>query len=405
MKKIKLMLVLVICLFICNVKADMGPPHVITYKAMITNKDGAYCYEDGKKTDKVIPYKTIFEVYDEANNGYIYVHNDNYDCFVRTSDLSALNHDFDINNKDVKSITPIKAIILANGGLNMRSGPATSYAKIITVPQYTVVTLKLHAGTYWYYTEYNGHSGWITSMNYYLGFDSDKVLVSPYVTDIYDRNGKVIGKIPADTEITDYVKLDSDEDAMPNYYVVYNGIRGYLYPMTYKTEKEGKIKLLKDVEITDSNGQPKKKLLAGQELTYEIKDDYNSFYVKEHKTFLHLEKDMYQDIIETILKTKKSGYLGDGVFGEAKEERQDKPQEEVKEETKEKENFFESLTELQKMILGFIAGIIVALTIFVVARLILKKKNNKQLSNSVVNEDKPDIVMEKNDDFYKDDEK
>ena len=54
MKKIKLMAVLVICLFICDVKADGAAPRIISYEAMITNKDGAYCYEDGKKTNKKI---------------------------------------------------------------------------------------------------------------------------------------------------------------------------------------------------------------------------------------------------------------------------------------------------------------------------------------------------------------
>ncbi len=410
MKKIKLMVVLVICLFICNVKADMGPPHVITYKAMITNKDGAVCYEDGKKTDKVIPYKTIFEVYDEVNNGYIYVHNDNYDCSVKSSDLSAINHDFDITSKEVVSISPIKAIILANGGLNMRSGPATSYAKIITIPQYTVVTLKLHAGTYWYYTEYNGHSGWITGMHGYFGVESSGVLISDKILNIYNSSGKVVGKIPANTEITDYVGLPTYYPNEYQYYVVYNGIKGYLDDnnVYIKIEPEGKIKLINDIDIKDSNGKPIKKLTKGQELVYDYQD-FNTdqtmigVHLKEKNTFVYIEKTDFEYIIEGKTKVKEKGYLGEGLFGEAKEERQEEPQEEVKEETQEKENFFDGLTEIQKMILGFVAGIIVALTIFVIARLVLKKKNSKQLNNYVANEDKPDIVMEKNDDFYKDD--
>ena len=79
MKKIKLVLLLVISLFIGNAKADMGAPSVISYKAMITNANGAQCYEyDGKKKDIIIPYKTIFTVYDDVNNGYIYVYNESY---------------------------------------------------------------------------------------------------------------------------------------------------------------------------------------------------------------------------------------------------------------------------------------------------------------------------------------
>ena len=407
MKKFKLMVVLVICLFISNVKADMGPPVVISYKAMITNKDGAYCYEDGKKTDKVIPYKTIFEVYDEVNNGYIFVHNDNYDCNIKSSDLSAINHEFDISNKEVQSITPIKAIILANGGLNMRSGPATSYAKIITIPQYTIVTLKLQAGTYWYYTEYNGHSGWITGMRGYFGVESNEVLISDKILNIYNSNGKEVGKIPANTEITNYLKLPTYYPNEYRYYVVYNDIKGYLEDnnIYYKIEPEGKIKLINDIDIKDSNGNPIKKLTKGQELVYDYQD-YNTdqtmigVHLKEKNDFAYIDTANFEYVIKGKPKVKEKGYLGEGLFGEVKEERNEEPKNEVTEvdeKTKEKESFFDSLTEIQKMILGFVAGIIFGLTIFVIVKLVLKKRNSKQLSYDVVNENKSDIDMNNND--------
>ena len=392
-----IILLLMISMMIINVKADMGPPSVITYKGMITNRDGAYCYEDGKKTDVIIPYKTVFEVFDDVNNGFIYVENKDYHCNVRSSDLSALSYDFDINSKDVEGITPIKAMILANGGLNLRSGPAVSYPKIITIPQYTVVTLKLHAGTYWYYTEYNGKNGWITTMNYYVGFEDNRVLVNYNDTNIYNSKGNIIGKIPKNTEITSYLRLEARGEDEPNYYVIYNGTEGYLYKMYEKTENEGKIKLLKDKEITDSNGKPLKRLLANQDLVYDMKLGDNGFYLKEKNAFVYLDKEEYEDIVETKLKVKENGYLGEGIFGETKEERQEEPQQEVKEETKEKENFFDRLTEIQKMILGFVAGIVVALTIIVIVLLVLKNKNSKALDNYVVNDKKTADTMEEND--------
>ncbi len=54
--------------------------------------------------------------------------------------------------------------ITANGGLNMRAEPNTSSAKLVTIPNNTIVqvTAIQKVGTYyWGYTVYEGHSGWI----------------------------------------------------------------------------------------------------------------------------------------------------------------------------------------------------------------------------------------------------
>ena len=51
-KKIKSLIVALICLFVVNVKADMGPPIVASHEAMVTNKNGAICYNSGKKRTK-----------------------------------------------------------------------------------------------------------------------------------------------------------------------------------------------------------------------------------------------------------------------------------------------------------------------------------------------------------------
>lgn len=54
--------------------------------------------------------------------------------------------------------------ITANGGLNLRAEPNTSSAKLITIPNHTIVqvTAIQKSGSYfWGYTTYEGHSGWI----------------------------------------------------------------------------------------------------------------------------------------------------------------------------------------------------------------------------------------------------
>ena len=409
MKKIKLMLVLVICLFIHNVKADMGPPSVITYKAMITNKDGAYCYEDGKKTDVIIPYKTIFEVYYEVDDGYLYV--STYNCNIKSQDISAISHDFDINNKDVEAITPVKAIILAKGGLNMRSGPSTFYDKIITIPQYTVVTLKLHAGTYWYYTEYNGHSGWITGMHGYFGYDGKEVLVSDRELNIYDGNGKTIGKIPPMTEITDYLVLATYYPSEHGYYIIYNGIKGYIDSdvpgvidgydniIYNKVEPEGKIRLLKDIDIYNDYGNVIKKLTKNQELTYDCQR-WEKYHLKEYNVFSYLQDGDFEYIVEGKTKVKDRGYIGEGLFGEQKIERitdiqdeninsetSEKIEENVKNETSEKIEENSGMNTSEIIIISLLACIFLSLTILVIIKLINSKKKNNQIKDNIKQED------------------
>ena len=71
-----------------------------------------------------------------------------------------------------------------------------------------------------------------------------------------------------------------------NYYVIYNGIKGYVREMYYKTQDVGVIKLLKDVEITEEyTGKLIKKLTKDQELKYNMKSYENTFYLMDKKLF------------------------------------------------------------------------------------------------------------------------
>ncbi len=235
MKKISLLIITIVCLFVVNVKADMEPPQIIAHKVMVTNKDGASCYENGKKTDKVIPYGTTLEVDHDIDGSYIMVSNDDYYCLVKYSDVSSKTQSFSLNDEKVEKITPVKGLILAKGGLNMRKGPSVTYSKIMTVPQNAIVTLTHKAGTYWYYCEYNGHNGWITGMDGYFGYDGKETLISYEDVKIYSTYDKkaVIGKIPANTEITDYVNLINYTNSNISHYVIYNGTKGYVNKMLY----------------------------------------------------------------------------------------------------------------------------------------------------------------------------
>ena len=377
MKKLKLILIIV-CLFIINVKADMGGPTIIEHEVMVTNKNGAVCYEGEKKSNKVIPYGTMLKANSEITGRRIFVYNDNYSCEVIFSDVSAKIQSFDINSNDVEKITTKKAIILASGGLNMRKGPAVSYAKIMTIPQYKVVTVTHKAGTYWYYADYNGQKGWISGMNGYIGFDGKEVLYNYQPVKIYSTNGKtVLGTIPMNTEITDYIVLSGEPYFEYSYYVIYNNIKGFIGKMFYKTDGIGKIKLIKDFDISDyETGKVTKKLTANQELEYTMCNNANIFYFPDKKLATYIDSDYFEYVNEAKLLTKKNGYIGSGLFGEEKIEVEESKEEEKDDTTPViEENPTKINTEL--IVICILSSIIGALTCLIIIKLINGRKKNK----------------------------
>lgn len=382
MKKVKLIIFIIFCLFTLNVKADIESPEIVSHKVMVTNKNGTICYEDNKKTDKVIPYGTTLEVFYDISNGFIMVSNEQYSCNVKYSDVSAKTQKFDINNSKVQKIEPIKAIVLAKSGLNMRKGPSVTYSKIVTIPQNSTLKLTHQAGTYWYYTEYNGKTGWITSMDHYLGMDGKEVLISYEPINIYNSSGKaIIGKIPANTEIVTYLKLNGDFD----YYVIYNGIKGYIRNVYYKTDGLGKIKLLEDYIIIDEKtGKEIKKITAGQELEYTIQDQNTGFYIPDKGIMMSLQEDKIEYLKKANILIKKTGYIGEGLFGEEKKKIE---KEEINEEIKEpiiEEEPEKEISGKDIIIICLLGGIFLALVSLIVIKLVNSKKNKPKKEKVVI---------------------
>ena len=395
MKKIiNLLLFIFVFSFIVNVKADMGPPSVIKYYVTVVNKDGAICFNDldnkYTKTDQKLQYGETYYVDEEVrNNKYVYVYNESgISCLVQLSDIMVKNNNFDIKSEGVEKIEESKAVIFAKGGLNLRKGPAMSYAKIVTVPQYTVVTIKYRAGTYWYYAEYNGYSGWISGINYYFGYDSNDILYDIEDTNIYDEKEKVIGTIPKYTEVTDYVELVQYNAYVDYaYYVNYKGIKGYVKNMPKKVD--GEIKLLNDTYVYNGskvidkikNGEVVKYTVLKSGKQVSLDDPFTTdfiFYIPSKNGTVKLRNDTKKveyEVIKEIKEKKLRGYIGEGLFGEEKEIK-----EEVKEETKTPINEIvnpkkNNSTEI--IIICVLSSIIGALTCFIIIKLVNIKKENK----------------------------
>ena len=386
MKKVLCSLIFIISLFIVNVKADMGPPMIAEHKVMVTNKDGAVCYtvdEKGnyKKDNKTIPYKTILKVSSDISGSYInvYDNDEGIGCDVKYSDVSAVTQNFDLNDKEKsEEITPVKAVVLAKGGLNMRKGPSVTYSKLMTVPEHAIITLTRKSGTYWYYCEYKGTKGWITGMNGYIGYEGKEVLYNYEEMKIYSNYDRktVVGKIPANTEITNYLNLVTRSNYDISHFVIYNGVKGYIDKMLYKTDGVGKIKLTKNYDITTDYGELIKKLTP-QELEYTMVDSNGAFYLPEKKIVALITEDSFEFVKKVDILNKTTGYIGEGLFGEEKQEIVATPEpanEESHPIDPSKETLNNGLSTKEIIIIGLLAGIFLALTAMVIIKLVNGKK-------------------------------
>lgn len=334
MKKYLSILLIMILGFTFYVKADAGPPAVAQYKIIVTNKNGAACYDwEGKnKTGVIIPYGQEVSTWSEIYGNFLDVNytgsnGEEISCYVQVKDVATKDSTFNINNSDVEKITPVKAVILANGGLNLRKGPSPLFGRITTIKQGEVVTLKYRTGTYWHYAEYKGNKGWITGQSSYFGYEDDRIIYSYKNIDIYDikNKDKKIGTIPKYTEVTDFLDLVYYHSDSPDeggiYYVNYKGIKGIIREyVPFKVN--GKVKLDKDVK--SDNG---KTLTKGNTYDYTIQfcEDEEAegglgykctLYIPSIGGSISMPDGFTTSDEETIKKT--SGFIGEGLYGEAK---------------------------------------------------------------------------------------
>ena len=435
MKKYLSLLLILLLSITFNVKADMGPPSIARFELVVSNKNGATCYDqkDGKfvATNKKIDYnKIVYLDYNYDGDYYSISLKDeeiNDNCLVNIHDLSLKDSSFSQNNQSVEKITPKYAIVFAGGGLNLRKGPSTMYSKVTLIPEKTILKLTHKAGDLWYYTEYNGKSGWVSAD--YVAYDEDYILYEFENVNIYSdkKLTKKIGTIPKLTDISNYVTFGEYSDDA-GHYVNYNGIKGYTQRLHHKLID--KITIDKEVNLYDKDNKVIKKIKPGIYECfigeYPIGDGYgtDSVFLTSENGIIKLEqlyakeneeKNYYELAYKSTTLKKDKGYIGEGLFGEkiVKIDRSnveddntstpdpnnlidvnDGKTNEVKEELKKQDKM-----NNETIIIIVLAAVVLALTITVIILLVNKKKNK------VVIEEKNDSIANNKEEVKEENEK
>ena len=262
--KNKLLFIMVLILALISIQiavfADMDAPSVKPYTATISVVDGAdyyrYVYDENLKESRLekdgkLKYgDTITIHYEQEIEGELYGHyylDEEYASsayYVKISDIKVLEEkQIELSKKSSKVGT--KSVVLQDG-VELYKGPAYGYEKEGTVlKKGTEIELyndNENAGNPWFFAKTSNGSGWICILNGTVGIkdaydeysEKDKEIISGKEVKVYKDTTytKVIGKIPANTKIENYLEID---DWSWGLYVEHNGVSGYVRHEDYET--------------------------------------------------------------------------------------------------------------------------------------------------------------------------
>jgi len=424
MKKILNSLIFLSLLLVLNVKADMGPPSLPTLQARVTNANGATC-EDGMK----INYDEVVAVYGEEGLDYYYVDYNNSECVIKRKDVVIITDSYDLSNA-TKYENIYDVLVIKKDGVTMYEGPDKGFKTLGTIPYDTMLKPTYYTGTYWKYVEYNGIKGWISGEDNAVvhspKYDGDIVYnfsindLKITATGIWnDSNDKVIGTFPANTEVTNYWKIDYGH----KYYVRYNGISGFVdNDETFAYKCDGtKIKVTKKVDVYDvvEAYALKKQTAVGSiepNKDYDVKycipgRGFYAYYLTDKNAWVQekeAENGNNSDLF--VIETDSKGEVYDHT--KANDPSQDNPKnpsdvEPPKEEpVPEKEQApkpepknDKKLSNEELIMICVGAGVLIAVTILVIIKLVNKKKNNE--SELVQNSNEVEPVQNNNEESNK----
>lgn len=390
--------------------ADMGAPVIKSYEAIVTNVNGTKPFDMDGKTGWLEEYG-ILEYGTKVTVGYGYygrdgelhigsptVSNDSwidivadngetiFPCRVDGNDLTALTK---ISEAEADLTRPIWARVLNEDGIKIYDGMSKyTYSAIGEIPYWTELTIYAPdiVECPWYYTTYNGVSGWICELDGDVGYkpygDEIFTLCETYIE---NNAGETIGTIPANTRITNY--LDCDPWSW-SYYTTYNELSGYINDSYIAYPDSRKIKVKDEIYVYD---QADFEILVNEKAkiidTIEPDTILSILYTDRYEQVAFVEYDGKQGWIS---------YNEGIVFEEVKQEDREitKELEQNDEELSNKviqdnkavtetvivedkeldEEITQRISGMQMLILCIIGAVIIALTSFVTILLINKKK-------------------------------
>ncbi len=402
MRKILNSLLLLSLLLVLNVKADMGPPVLPILEMEVSNPYGAKCYDSDSKVNRTLKYGEL--VYGYIDDTDLYDDNFKKDyyqlsfnegeviyCYVKKTDVVVKQDNFKPSEDD-KEKGPFALWALKD--IKIYSGPSKNFYKEIgSIPKDSKLESSYKLGDYWYYVTYNGITGYISGESQDLINKITETIVMYEPNDYKIESGKVT--IPAGEEFKEYWVTDYERVV----YVVYNGklvnttihkVGDYNY---FATKCNGsKIEALKELPVYSYENNIKKKIN-----TLEVNKKYDVEYC-----FQGYRENREAYYIPSLKGWIDEEYGGDGeevrspiVFYDKdgnsnRDEQEDPKQEEPTEKPKNPGDVQpptpkpeptpddkKGLTNDELIMICVGAGILIAVTILVVIKLVNKKKNSE----------------------------
>lgn len=233
LKTIMLLMILVFSLQLC-VQADMSAPMIEPYKATVINPDGIDCYNYEGDLVISLEYGDEIEIsyeYTDAEDGELYasfeLDTDTYStATVNLKDIAPVDEVHVAKKLDFDK--PKNKVVVSEEGAELYNGPSLAYEKMnVNLPRGTEIVVYSEKESYdnpWYYTTYEGNSGWVCELDTLGTYIEDEEIFIEEVGFYEFKTGaevpKKIGTIPAKTIIKNCIQLDPWRQS---YYVKYNG--------------------------------------------------------------------------------------------------------------------------------------------------------------------------------------
>lgn len=403
MKKILGILIALLILPL-TVNADMSAPMIKEYSATVKNVEGvAYYGYDMEKSEYVkkgiLEYgKEVKIQYESKINDVLYGSFDmgNGFYYVNVDGLTIIDDKFDINDENVSEYEDnSKNVVLFENGISMHKGPAAGFTKIgKNIPKGTVLKFThvySEEESPWYYTEYNGQKGWVSTLDGSIGVYNENTIMIAKQLDMMKTGDSTqkVGTIPVNTVIKGYYEIDPWSRG---YYVTYNGISGYIskYEVAFKSAGKQSIELVKNNKLYNEMSEETTftNVPSGTTLTYQYYvDDYGyrwiyTTYNGQKGWLCFSEEDVVENNEEDIKENDEEIEEDDTEIIEDEEDSEDVelylPEEDIIIED-------DSMSTRDIIILCVGVAVITAITTVVIIKLVNKKKENKsaEKDNSV----------------------